>query len=293
MNSAEVAGPTVDQSLRHAVRLLEERGIATARLDAEILLAESLKCDRIALYSHPHRRLQETEWDRFNEWIARRAEGENIAYIRGRKEFYSLTFAVNPAVLIPRPETELLVDGALEFLHSTPIEALRVLDLATGSGCIAVTIARYHSQCRVTASDISGEALDVARRNAAAHGVSERIQFIQSAGLNNLHGINPFHVIVSNPPYVRSGEIEELDAGIRRYEPRLALDGGPDGLDFYRRILPELPPLLAPDGIVLFEIGWDQGIEVTELFKQCFPGRTISIRQDGAGRDRMVVVEKR
>ncbi len=292
MSPAEVAGPTVDQSLRHAVRLLGESGIATARLDAEILLADSLGCDRIALYSHPHRRLQEIEWTQFNKWINRRAEGENVAYIRGRKEFYSLVFTVNPAVLIPRPETELLVDGALEYLHGTQIEEPRVLDLATGSGCIAVAIARYHSRCRVTASDISGEALDVAQRNAADHNVSERIQFIQSDGLGNLGGSGPFHVIVSNPPYVRSSEIDQLDAGIRRYEPRLALDGGSDGLDFYRRILPELPPFLTPGGIVLFEIGWDQGGAVTEIIKQFFPGRTISMRQDGAGRERVIEISK-
>lgn len=288
MSAADLAGPTVEQSLRHAARQLEESGIATARLDAEVLLAGALGAERIHLYSDPGRRLTPEESSRYGEFIRRRSEGENVAYIRGRKEFYSLAFAVTPAVLIPRPETELLVDLALEALRKSNAPAPRVLDLATGSGCIAISIAKNHPACRIVASDISRDALAVARHNAEAHGVAGRIEFVESNGVQGLINRGPFDVIVSNPPYIRTRDIDLLDAGIRRYEPRLALDGGGDGLCFYREAIPQMPRLIAPGGIVLFEIGWDQGEEVSELMLTAFPKSAAEVRKDGAGMDRVV-----
>lgn len=286
MNPADLVGPTLQQTLTHAARILTRSGSATPRLDADLLLAEVLGVERHVLYMETDRRLTPGEQQRFSEFLDRRQAGENMAYILGRKEFYSLTFAVSRAVLIPRPETEVLVDLARERLRDSA--APRVLEVGTGSGCLPITLAVHATDARFTASDLSPEALEVARRNAETHGVSNRIRFVQADGFGGLCGEEPFDLILSNPPYIRTAEISTLDAGIRRYEPRLALDGGEDGLAFYRREIPNLPPHLKPAATVLFEIGRDQADAVSGLFRAAFPDRQVRIHSDLAGRPRVV-----
>lgn len=294
MPTAEVVGPTVEQSLRMATRVLADAGSATPRLDADLLLAEALDCPRVSLYNNNRRRLEPGEQKRFEAYLQRRAAGENVAYIRGWKEFYSFEFAVTPAVLIPRPETELLVDLALHFLRGRREPRPRVLDLCTGSGCLAITLARMFPPAEIVASDLSPEALAVAVQNAEWHEAADRIHFVEADGLRGLRGLTDagqaprFDVIVANPPYVAAEKIEDQPGGMHHFEPRLALDGGPDGLDFYHRVLPDLPEFLAEDSTALFEIGWDQGAAVERLMREVLPSAAVYVHQDGAGRDRVV-----
>ena len=222
-------------------------------VDARALLRHVIDCDEAWLISHPDRQLSAKEQEAYATLRARRAAGEPVAYLTGEREFYSLAFNVTPAVLIPRPETELLVEAALEHL---PVDSpLRVLDLATGSGCVAVAIARQGPRAMVTATDISRDALAVARGNAARHGAS--IEFLESDWFAALAG-RRFDLIVANPPYIAAGDAH-LAAGDLRFEPRAALVAGPLGLECIEVIVEEAPPHLAPGGWLLFEHGYDQG----------------------------------
>lgn len=291
MQTAEIIGPTVEQTLRIATQQLADAGSPTPRLDADLLLAEALGRPRVSLYSHNKRRLAFQEQEKFEAFLQRRVEGENVAYIRGRKEFYSLDFTVSPAVLIPRPETEMLVELGIHFLRYLGKPRPRVLDLCTGSGCVAIAMAVHLPGVRYVASDVSGEALEVARENAEQHGVADSIQFHEADGLAGLAEAGksePFDLIVANPPYIASDRIEDLDSGIHAYEPRLALDGGPDGQDFYRVVLPLLPGWLTNISTAAFEIGWDQGPAVQRMMADALPDAEVHLHPDAAGRDRVV-----
>ena len=222
-------------------------------VDARALLRHVIGCDEAWLISHPDRQLSATEQKAYATLRARRAAGEPVAYLTGEREFYSLAFNVTPAVLIPRPETELLAEAALELLPAD--SPLRVLDLATGSGCVAVTIARQRPRARVTATDISRNALAVARGNAAQHGTN--IEFVESDWFAALVG-RRFDLIVANPPYIAAGDAH-LAAGDLRFEPRAALVAGPLGLECIEVIVEEASHHLAPGGWLLFEHGYDQG----------------------------------
>jgi release factor glutamine methyltransferase len=221
--------------------------------DARVLLRAALQASDAQLAAHPERALTGVERERYLAWVERRRAGEPVAYLIGRREFYGLAFKVTPAVLIPRPETELLVERALELI---PVDAaVRVLDLATGSGCVGVAIAQHRSRAQVTVTDISSAALAVARENATSHGV--KIEFIESdwfAGLAGRH----FELIVANPPYVAEGD-PHLAAGDLRFEPRAALVSGPAGLDAIEVIVEQALRYLAPGGRLLFEHGYEQG----------------------------------
>jgi release factor glutamine methyltransferase len=222
-------------------------------IDARALLRHAIGCDEAWLISHPDRQLSTKEQAAYANLRARRAAGEPVAYLTGEREFYSLAFKVTPAVLIPRPDTELLVEAALEHL---PVDSpLRVLDLATGSGCVAVTIARQRPRATVTATDISRDALTVARGNAARHGAI--IEFVESDWFAALTG-RCFDLIVANPPYIAAGDAH-LAAGDLRFEPRAALLAGPLGLECIEVIVEQAPQHLAPGGWLLFEHGYDQG----------------------------------
>ena len=222
-------------------------------VDARALLRHVIGCDEAGLISHPDRQLSAKEQEAYATLRARRAAGEPVAYLTGEREFYSLAFNVTPAVLIPRPETELLVAAALERLPADI--PLRVLDLATGSGCVAVAIARQRPRSMVTATDISREALAVAHGNAARHGVS--IEFVESDWFAALTG-RCFDLMVTNPPYIAAGDTH-LSAGDLRFEPRAALAAGPIGLECIEVIVEKARPHLTPGGRLLFEHGHDQG----------------------------------
>ncbi|MBN2467996.1 MAG: peptide chain release factor N(5)-glutamine methyltransferase [Deltaproteobacteria bacterium] len=235
----------------------------TPRLDAEVILAHVLETDKTGLYLWPQRRVSQREYEQFQALICRRTQGEPVAYIVGRKEFWSLPFRVTEAVMIPRPQTETLAEAALEIFP--PDASPRILEIGTGSGAISVALARELPRASLIATDISFEALSVARQNAAANGVTS-IQFLHGdlfAPLEEGHDF--FDLILSNPPYIPSGDITALPRGIRDYEPHIALDGGKDGLDHYRAIAETAHRYLKPGGGLLVEVGDTQSHAVCDI----------------------------
>ncbi|GAB4204166.1 MAG: peptide chain release factor N(5)-glutamine methyltransferase [Roseiflexaceae bacterium] len=256
----------------------------SARLDAELLLAHTLGWSRARVLAEGRIELDPAQQARFAALVDRRAALEPVAYLVGQREFYGLDFEVTPAVLVPRPETELLVERALEFARNLPAGA-QIADIGAGSGAIAVALAVHLPQARISAVDLSAEALAVAGRNAARHGVAGRVRLLQGDLLAPLD--SPVDLLVSNPPYT---VLAEIDEGVRRHEPHLALDGGPDGLELYRRLLAAAPPLLRPGGAVLLEIGATQAETVSALARQHFPDARVTVEQDLAGHDRVVII---
>jgi release factor glutamine methyltransferase len=256
---------TVGRLLTWTADYLKRRGSESPRLDAEVMLAHVLEWPRVQLYTHFTDEVNEGPRGRFRDLVRRRVEGAPVAYLVGRKEFYSLAFAVSPAVLIPRPESEFVV---VEFLALTKnVEAPRAVDVGTGSGCLAVASTFRHPKAHFIAIDISKEALTVARKNADQHGVADRIDFRLGDRLGPVAGEGPFDAILSNPPYIPTGQIEQLDVGVRDYEPRTALDGGPSGLDMVKLLIEESVPLLKSGGHLILEIGSDQEKPVRALIE--------------------------
>ena len=278
----------IGQLLIEATRLLQEEGLDTPRLDAELLLGHVLGLTRAQIHAHPDRRLDATELDRYRELIERRRQHEPVAYIIGHKEFYGLDFYVDRRVLIPRPETELLVEKELEIGRAAS-RPLTIADVGTGCGAIAISLAMHLPQAIIYALDASPEALEVAALNRRRHSVERRVHLLQGDLLSPL----PEHVdlIVANLPYVSSAEWEQLPWAITAYEPRSALDGGPDGLDAIRCLLAQARPHLKPQTTILLEIGATQGATVTNLARHHFSTATVEVVQDFAGLDRMVVIE--
>jgi release factor glutamine methyltransferase len=245
-------GGLLDWTARHLLK----KGSEFPRLDAEVLLAQALGCRRIDLYTRYEEPAPEGGRARFRELVQRRVEGCPVAYLVGRKEFFSLPLEVTPAVLIPRPESEFVVLECLRLARDMPEP--RVLDLGTGSGNIAVAVAHQHEGARVTAVDISPDALAVAARNAERHGVAGRIRFLIGDLFHALPEREPFDFILSNPPYIAREDLDRLPPGVRNYEPRLALDGGPGGYQVFDRILAGAESYLVPDGHLIIEIGAPQ-----------------------------------
>jgi release factor glutamine methyltransferase len=274
--------------LAQAVTRLAREGVESPRLDAELLLAEVLGVNRAAILAHPDRRLKPKELTRYRGLVARRAEREPLAYLLGRREFFGLDFMVDARALIPRPETELLVERALHLARRRPAPP-RIADVGAGSGAIAVTLAVHLPQASVYALDDSAGALAVVAENARRHGVDSRVHCLQGDLLAPLPGA--VDLITANLPYVTTAELETLAPEIQRYEPRAALDGGPDGLAFIRRLLATAGLHLQPGGAILVEIGASQGPAVVELARQHFPQGRVQLSQDYAGLDRLVVVE--
>ncbi len=248
---------TILRVIQWTTEYFARKGIDQPRAGAEILLAHALGVERLQLYLHHDKPLKPDELARYREAVRRRASREPVQYITGKQEFWSLEFEVNSAVLIPRPETELLVEKALELIADRP--AL-VLDLGTGSGAIAIAIVHEKPSIRMIAVDRSMEALAVARRNALRHGVSDRIAFAAMDLLGTFaRDVAPFDLIVSNPPYIGENELPSLAPEVRCHEPKGALrGGGPEGLDIIRRILGEAPGILKPSAWLLMEIGHKQ-----------------------------------
>lgn len=258
---------------------------AEPALDSEVLLSHVTGLDRAGLYRDAECDLPAQQEERFWELVGRRLLGEPVAYLTGRKEFMSLDFKVRPCVLIPRPETELLVETALGLLSPSPL----VIDVGTGSGAIAVSLASFLPDSIVYATDCSGEALEVARDNAVRHGVDSRLRFYQGDLLEPLVGIIPaggVDLITANLPYIPSGDLAGLPECVRQFEPGLALDGGFDGLEIYRRLIPEAAKLLKNGGLLLMEIGYEQARDMLESLKS---GWETDIVKDLAGLDRLVV----
>jgi release factor glutamine methyltransferase len=292
------ASATVASLLAWAVQVLGSTS-TTPRLDAEILLAHVVGWSRARVLAEHRAVLAPAHAEAFSRLVARRANLEPIAYLVGHREFYGLEMQVDPRVLVPRPETELLVDLALAAIATMPPSPpLLVADIGTGSGAIAIALAVHAPQCHVYATDISADALEVAALNATRHQVAHRLTLLPGDLLAPLSearsGGSPlplFDVIVSNPPYTI---LNEIDAGVSCHEPHLALDGGPDGLNFYRRLIPQALCLLRPGGCLLLEIGATQAEAVGMLARAALPSRAPSIQvyRDLAGRERVVTIGK-
>ena len=244
---------------------LRRKGSESPRLDAEVLLANVLGWTRVQLYTRFEEEVGDRERARFRDLVRRRSEGCPVAYLVGRKEFFSMALTVTPAVLIPRPDSEFVV---VEFLAAFKgVASPRIVDVGTGSGCLALACAQAHKTATAVAIDLSPDALDVARRNAEALGLAGRVSFREGDLLEPVRDDGPFDAILSNPPYIRSDIVPTLEPGVRDFEPHLALDGGPDGLRVVAPLIEEAVPLLKPGGMILLEIGSDQEAGVRALLE--------------------------
>jgi release factor glutamine methyltransferase len=256
---------TVLEAIQRSSEFLTRKGVESSRLNAELLLAEVLKVPRMRLYLDFERPLGQSEVDSLRALVVRRSRREPLQHILGQASFCGLDFKVTGDVLVPRPETELLAERAWEFLGGVEGQPL-VLDYGTGSGCLAVTLAVRVASARITAVDISAAALDIARENARAHGVADRIEFVEDDGLKRL--APGFTLIIGNPPYIPSDEISGLAPEVKDFDPRLALDGGKDGLDHYRRLAFGARECLAPGGKIMLEFGDGQGPGIQQIFRE-------------------------
>jgi len=241
---------------------LKQHGSETPRLDSEILLAHARGCTRIEIYTHFDDIPTEAQRSTMRELVSRRAQHEPVAYLVGHREFFGLDFRVTSDVLVPRPETETLVVEALE--RAEPFENPRILDIGTGSGCLAVSIAVNHSNASITATDVSEQALSIARENAQAHGVIDRMRLLKGDLFGPLESSDQFELIVSNPPYIADGERDQLPADVSLHEPHVALFAGADGLDVIRRLIERAPKHLVDRGHLLLEISPEQAGAVGE-----------------------------
>lgn len=281
---------TVMEMVRWTEGYLKERGFENARLNGELLLAGALGLKRLDLYLQFDRPLTPDELAEFKARLRRRAKREPLQYIDGEAAFRDLRLRVDRRVLIPRPETELLVDEVLAWARGR--EGLRALDVGTGSGAIALSLATEGPFARVVATDVSGEALEVARANHAAAAPDAPVEFRQGAVYAPVRG-ETFDVVVSNPPYIGEGERDSLDAEVRDWEPAGALFSGESGLEVIRELVAGAPGVLRPGGLLAMEIGWKQADAVTELVRAVEGLSEPAVRRDLEGRDRIVTAEFR
>ena len=277
--------------MREAAETLSSNHIEQARLEAGLLLAHVLGLRKEDLIIHPDQELTDPQEEKFLQLVERRCRKEPFAYIVGHREFWSSKFKVNPMVLIPRPETEGVIERLLNLAgDETDEKAIRILDVGTGSGILSVVSAFEFPKSRITAVDNSGDALEIAQENALEHQVADRIEFVKMDFMRDwsLPKNVLYDYILSNPPYIRSKELEQLMPDVRDYEPRVALDGGPDGLACYRCIVASAFPYLKPGGYLIFEVGDDQAGPVEHILQAHGGLDEIEIVQDLSGRDRVV-----
>lgn len=279
----------IDTILKWTRQYFAEKGVENPRLDAEVLLSHILKKDRMYLYVHFDQPLEEKELAQFRSAVKKRATRLPVAYIIGSKEFMGLDFFVTPAVLIPRPDTEILVETALELLKT--VDSPDILDIGTGSGAISISMLVNLPNAKGTTVDISKEAIAVATSNADKHQVAERLTFCQGDLFAPVVG-QKFSAILSNPPYIPAADISQLEPEVRQ-EPSLALDGGTDGLDFYRRIIQEGKQYLLAGGFIAMEVGFDQAQLVAAMAEETGFFKVSAIVKDYGGIERVVVLTER
>jgi release factor glutamine methyltransferase len=281
-------------ALLRGAQALRYTGIENHRLDAEVLLRHVLNMEKEQLYVNGDAPISAGQEAEFRGLLLRRSRREPVAYITGHKEFWSLDFFVTPAVLVPRPETELLVEVALQYVTQLASGSpVKVLDVGAGCGAISVCLAKEQAAMEIVAVDISALALDVARVNAGRHGVVDRIRFLAGDLFAPVEPLpETFDLIVSNPPYIRTGELSMLAPEIREWEPTIALDGGVDGIDSYRRIIGEGQRHLTTGGFIVLEIGADMASAVADLFSRSGCYGPASVYQDYAGKDRVIAAMK-
>jgi len=282
---------TIGRLLRWTADYLKSRGSPSPRLDAEVMLAHVLKWQRVELYTHFDEEVAEQPRSQFRDLVSRRAKGSPVAYLVGHKEFFSLSFTVSPAVLIPRPESEFVVTEYLALTRQ--LESPLCVDVGTGSGCLAIAAVHQQVGARFVAIDKSEEALAIARRNAAQLGVADRIDFRLGDQLEPVAGEGPFDAIVSNPPYIPTAAIDHLEPGVRDFEPRIALDGGADGLAIVARLIEDSVGLLKPGGHLVLEIGSDQEMPVRALIERQSALCLAPTVYDHAKHPRVITAKKR
>jgi release factor glutamine methyltransferase len=282
--------PTLLEVLRLSTSFLAQRGSESARLDAELLTAHSLGLRRLDLYLQFDRPLRDEELEPMRALLRSRAAGEPVAYLVGEREFYGRSFGVTPAVLIPRPDTETLVEAALAWARARAAdgEGLRIADVGTGSGCIGVTMAMELSGAQVVASDVSGEALEVARQNANNLGAGGRVECVKGEWTTPLADQAPFDMLLSNPPYVTTAEMADLATGVRNYEPHLALDAGADGMEAYAALFDGVARVLHSPAYVAVEVDPRRADQVAQLLGAALPGWDVRSRADLTGRARVI-----
>jgi release factor glutamine methyltransferase len=281
---------TVGRLLNWTRDFLKKKGSESPRLEAEVLLASVLKCERVRLYTQFEDEVDDKARSSFRDLVKRRAEGAPVAYLVGRKEFYSLPFAVSPAVLIPRADSESVVVEVWTKIKG--VEAPRCVDVGTGSGCLALACAHQHKTARFVAVDLSPEALAVARGNAEKLGLLDRVEFVEGDLLEPLADRPPFDLILSNPPYIATGVIPTLEPGVRDFEPHLALDGGEDGLRIVDRLIAQAIPLLKPGGWLILEIGSDQEAPVRSMIAARGEFELAPTIRDAANHPRVILARR-
>lgn len=278
----------IKELLKLGADKIKGRQYGNPMLEATLLLGKLLKVDKVYIYTHGDEKVPDFVVDKYFEMIDRRKEGYPIQYIIKEREFMGLDFYVEEGVLIPRPDTEILVEYVLDYIDNTyGEEEIEALDLGIGSGAIGISLAYYRRNARVYGVDISQKALKVANINKERFNL-DNIEILESNLFENIDGNIRFHIIASNPPYISKKDIEGLQEEVRKYEPITALVGGEDGLDYYRRIIPESKSYLHPNGLLILEIGYDQGIEVRDMMiNEGY--KDVKILKDLQGLDRVVL----
>jgi release factor glutamine methyltransferase len=282
---------TIQKLLNWVAEYLKNKGIDSFRLSAELLLSHVLGLKRIELYTQFNKVVEQEQLTHLHGLVKRAAEHEPIAYLMGKREFYSLEFEITPACLIPRPETELLIERAIEFLRKRAGEQF-VCDLCTGCGCVAVSIARNYANCRIVATDISDAALEVAERNVIKHGLPNRVKLLKGDLFEPIiPGLGPakFDLIVANPPYVSEPEYEKLAKNVKDFEPKQALIAGKDGLDVIKKIIVNASQFLKSTGALMLEIGNEQGPAMCKLLENTGRFETVTIEKDYNKLERLAV----
>jgi len=277
---------TVHEVLNESTKALETAEMPSARLDAEVLLAYVLGCDRLTFFKNPEMTLDEQQLAGYRDLIARRLRWEPVAYITGRKAFWTFSLAVNKDVLIPRPDTEIIVEETLDICRKLDSDEIKILDIGTGSGAIALALAREVSKSKITATDISADALMLARKNACSLKLESKIDFLEGDLFAPVEGF--FDIIVCNPPYISEEDYAQLPAGVKDYEPRIALWAGKNGLEFYEKLIDRSPGYLKKNGWLLLEIGAKQEQAVRGLLDVSGWYDRIAMRRDYAGLPRVV-----
>lgn len=285
---------TIQKLLNWITERFTQRGIESPRLSAELLLSYVLAMKRIELYTQFDKVVGKKQLDELHEFVERAGQGEPIAYLISKTEFYSLELDITSECMIPRPETELLVERAIEFLRTRSGKQF-VCDLCTGSGCVAVAVGRNYATTEIIATDVCDAALKVAEKNIEKHGLKDRVKLLCGDLFDPIMpqlDVGKFDLIVCNPPYVSAPEFERLERGVRDYEPRVALFAGEDGLDIYRRICEKVDEFLKPDAALMLEVGYRQGRAVKELLEKAGCFNEITVEKDPHDNDRVVTAKR-
>jgi release factor glutamine methyltransferase len=277
---------TVHDILNKSTKALEEIDIPSARLDAEVLLSFCLKCDRLDFFKNPDMQITKAKQEHFKKLVARRLKWEPVAYITGRKEFWSFILEVNKDVLIPRPDTEILVEEALSICRKINSPEMKIIDIGTGSGAIAIALAKEMPQAQVMATDISAAALNIARKNALSLGLENQIAFRRSDLFDSVDDF--FDIIVCNPPYISAEEYKKLPPGVKTFEPREALWAGENGTEFHEKLVYQAGNNFKKNGWLLLEIGATQGKSVRKIVEDSGIYDNIDVRRDYAGLPRVI-----